>query len=221
MFDHILSLLFPEHCRGCHKSGTALCPACLAAIPPSFPILEALPCFAFFDYGNSIVQTAIWELKYHRKSPAAKILALQGAPSMHEYIASLVQSPAPMPIVLVPVPQTSSKTADRGFNQSALIARWLQSQLPEAAIRPLLIKTRTTAAQARTHDRQERARNLNHSMKASRHIAGKLDRQALYIIIDDVITTGSTVNEAGRALRAAGAKHICAVALAHGYAQRW
>lgn len=217
MFDQILSILFPERCRSCHKSGTALCPACVARIRPAHPLLEDIPSFALFDYGEHIVQKAVWELKYHRKSPVAKILAEYGAPGIADYLASVVQSPVPMQIVLVPIPQHYTKAFSRGFNQSMLIARWLRIALPEAVVRSVLHKTHSTTSQAHAHDRQERMKNLKHSMKA----ASPLDAQALYIIVDDVITTGSTVHEASRALRAAGAKHICAVALAHGYAQRW
>ena len=47
-------------------------------------------------------------------------------------------------------------------------------------------------------------------------VHAQISTDTLYVIIDDVITTGSTVIEAGRALRAAGAIHICAIALAHG-----
>ncbi len=96
-----------------------------------------------------------------------------------------------------------------------LTAKWLQPFMPGSQVLSVLHKTRATVAQARAHNIHERRKNLSHSMAAD----GKLDKKVLYILVDDVITTGSTVREAGRALRAAGAKHICAVALAHGYAQ--
>jgi hypothetical protein len=72
MFDQILSILFPERCYGCHKSGTPLCAACVERIPYSFPILESLPCFAFFNYSDHLVQYIVRDLKYHRRSSAAK-----------------------------------------------------------------------------------------------------------------------------------------------------
>jgi ComF family protein len=216
MLDQILSLLFPEHCRGCRISGTALCAVCLNTIAPAAAIMDRNT-MAFFDYGNPIVQNAIWELKYHRKSAAAKVLALQAAKNISEDIASLLQSASAMPIVLVPVPQHYTKTFSRGFNQSTVIAQWLQKGLPSATVHhSMLDKKYATAAQAKSHGRSERQKNLHNSMECR----ATLDHNTLYIVVDDVITTGSTVHEASRALGAAGARHICAIALAHGYARR-
>ncbi len=216
MFDQILSVLFPERCRSCNKNGAALCSDCLTHIRPASSIFDDIPSFAFFDYGDKIVQKAIWELKYHRKSPVAKILTEYGGPEIHEFLNDVAQSATSFPIILVPVPQHYTKTFSRGFNQSKLIASWLLPLLPGATIQTILRKNRATDAQARTHDRHERQKNLAHSM----YVQGEISKKVLYIIIDDVITTGSTIHEASRALRAAGAKHICAIALAHGYAQR-
>ena len=123
--------------------------------------------------------------------------------------------PACDSIVLVPVPQHVSKTYSRGFNQSVLLCRWLQPALG-ATVRPLLKKVRATDAQAHAPDRSQRQKNLADSMRAS----GTADPNALYIVVDDVITTGSTIAEAGRALRAAGAVHVYGMALAHGYAAK-
>ncbi|MDB5189032.1 MAG: phosphoribosyltransferase [Candidatus Nomurabacteria bacterium] len=217
MFDQIISVFFPERCAGCRRSGTALCSSCYKTIPAAAAIIEPANCVALFNYEHPLVQQAVWELKYHRKSALAKSLAVRGAPIVMEHIDSLLQSAVPVPLIVVPIPQHRSKTNSRGFNQSKVIAEWMKAALPTATLQLLLTKTRATDPQAHTHTRKERQQNLRHSMKA----VGMIDRRALYIIIDDVITTGSTVTEAGRALRAAGARNICAVALAHGYARKW
>ncbi len=209
MFDTILSVFFPEHCHGCGISGTALCRDCFKTIPSSLPIIEPANSFALFDYSHPLVQKAVWELKYHRKSALAKKLAEYGAPAAYQYVQSL---PVPT-IVLVPIPQHFSKTYSRGFNQSALLCQWLQPALG-ATIQQLLKKVRATDAQAHAHDRDQRQKNLANSMKAT----SVLEPDTLYIVLDDVITTGSTITEASRALRTAGAVHVCAIALAHGYA---
>ncbi|HTH93296.1 MAG TPA: hypothetical protein VL576_02350 [Candidatus Paceibacterota bacterium] len=172
---------------------------------------------AFFDYGNKIVQKAIWELKYHHKSAAAKILAQHGAPEVIEFLSSLLQSTTPTKIVLVPIPQHYTKTFQRGFNQSALIAKWLSRYIPSTEVRPMIKKHRSTIPQAKAMSKAERQKNLKGSMRATQ----KLDRKTLYILVDDVITTSSTINEASRALCAAGARNICAVAIAHGHANRF
>lgn len=227
MFDAILSVLlsavFPEHCRACGLSGTALCSQCQKSLRPSLPINEPKGSFALFDYQHPIVQKAVWELKYHRKSAVAKKLAEYGAPAAKEYVAAAVRNFADsdsMPIVLVPIPQHFTKTYSRGFNQSALICAWLQSALQGEAnavtIQPLLKKVRATEAQAHAHDKRQRQKNLADSMRA----AGTIDPHAFYIIVDDVITTGSTIAEARRALGAAGAVCVHAIALAHGYASK-
>jgi len=216
MFDDLLSVFFPEHCRGCNVSGTALCLQCQKTIPAAPVIIEPGNCFALFDYRHPTVQKAVWELKYYRKSALAKKLVQSGAPGIVEYIGSVTPSSASVRLVLVPIPQHYTKTNARGFNQSTLLGKWVRAALPTATLQPLLQKTRATDAQAHIHTRQQRQDNLAHSMKAS----GTIDAGAFYVLVDDVITTGSTITEASRALRAAGARNICAIALAHGYAQR-
>jgi predicted amidophosphoribosyltransferase len=198
MLDDILSILFPERCRGCGKNGAALCRNCLKAIPPANPIV------------NETMAFAVW--KYHHKSPTAKILLLEGRDAVTAYLNAIMHYQSFQKVILVPIPQHYSKTLNRGFNQSLVITKWLKQVLPQATIQLVLQKTHATLSQAHTHARQERQKNLSGSMKAFVTV----DPAPLYIIVDDVITTGSTITEASRALRAAGAKHICAIAIAHG-----
>ncbi len=223
MIEELLAFLFPEHCIGCQKSGMAVCVSCIEHIPLSNAIADpsgkVQNAFAIYDYSDPMVSKAIWELKYHRKSAAAKALAQYGACDIVDQLASVLQSSTPMNTVLVPVPQYFSKTLNRGFNQSNLIARWINAGLPDANMLSVLKKIRATDSQAHTHSRKQRQENLAHTMEVSaQHYP--LNPHALYIVVDDVITTGSTIDEASRALRAAGAQHIYAIALAHGYAKR-
>ncbi len=218
MIDTLLEFFFPEQCRGCGLRGTALCTECKGRLRPAQTIFEPTQAFALYEYGQPIVRQAIWELKYHRKSAVVKLLMADSATAVTDYLASLLQSPTTMAVILVPVPQHFTKTFARGFNQSMLIAKWLHKVMPETSMVTALKKIKTTDSQAHMHSRTQRQKNLHRSMSVPATYA-PLDKKALYVIVDDVITTGSTITEAVRALRAAGAKNICAIALAHGYAR--
>jgi competence protein ComFC len=210
MIDAILNFFFPEYCIGCKKPRTALCADCADAIPPSRAVLKTNSAVALFSYDDGIVQSAIKQLKYSRRSSAAKALAGYGSKNLAFFY------PSEFPIVLVPIPQHRAKTRDRGFNQSSLIAAWLQPVFPSSIVGNILEKYRSTKAQAGVRNKTARKNNLTDSMRANT----ALDANTLYIIVDDVITTGSTIYEASRALRAAGAVHVCAVAMAHGSARK-
>jgi ComF family protein len=218
MIDHLLAFLFPERCISCNSANAALCDKCIAHIPLSTGIVDIPNAFALYDYGDPTIRKAVWELKYHHKSGAMKTLAKHGSSRISDYINSINKNG--MPVVLVPVPQHYVKTFSRGFNQSRLIAQWIKKSVGEpfsVSMLPLLKKVRGTESQAHMHSRAERQKNLNNSIVVNKKYT--IDPNALYIVVDDVITTGSTVNETSRALRAAGARHVYAMALAHGYAR--
>jgi ComF family protein len=198
MIDTLLRLLFPERCALCNTPGIALCTVCQKTIPPAHTIYSIENAVALYDYKHPIVRKAIWELKYFHKSTLAKALVE----------ASTI--PIKGPFVLVPIPQHYTKTFLRGFNQSALIAKWIQNLIPETTVSNVLKKVKATDAQAKTQSKVERAENMAGTM-ISRNT---LDPNVVYVLVDDVITTGSTTTEASRALRAAGAEHIYSIAIA-------
>lgn len=103
---------------------------------------------------------------------------------------------------IVPVPLVAGRLRERGFNQSHEIARRLAARrgLP---VRPhWLVRTRATAVQADL-DHGERARNVRGAFAAGGPVAG-----LRVAVVDDVMTTGATLEETARVLRAAGAAHV-------------
>jgi ComF family protein len=111
---------------------------------------------------------------------------------------------------VVPVPLHPARLAERGFNQSALIAQCIARRLRAPLAALALARTRDTPRQT-TLDRQGRVRNM-----AGAFVVQQVSRIAhqTVLLVDDVRTTGATLAACGEALRSAGASRIQAVAVA-------
>jgi ComF family protein len=118
-----------------------------------------------------------------------------------------------MGAVLVPVPLHAGRQRERGYNQAERVAAWLAPRLPGCTFAPLLVKPDATISQTRL-DRQERRANVRRAFRLAPGRA--LDPERRYVILDDVLTTGATLHACAATLRAAGAHHVDAAALAHG-----
>lgn len=188
-------------------------------LPPSEPINEDT--VAVFAYSDERVKRLVWEIKYYRNSKIAETVGVLIAEKIKEKIG---QSDGQVfqgtrifsdgQFLLVPVPLTSRRLRERGFNHTELIAKSVLKNLPENfALAPdILRKIRHTPKQSSVENRERRFRNIVGAFEVSepRLVAGKN-----VIVIDDVITTGATVAEAKRALFAAGARSVSAFAVAH------
>lgn len=159
---------------------------------------------------------AIWNLKYYRRGTAAKLLSEKARDSITEIISETLQTDKAQTIIFVPIPQHKKKTNLRGFNQSTLIAQWFSEHTNPSEVRELLEKYQQTVPQSHIGSKTLRMKNISNTMRAT----ARLDGKALYIIVDDVTTTGATFLEATRALRSAGARNILSIALAHGYKRK-
>ena len=111
----------------------------------------------------------------------------------------------------VPVPLHPSRRREREFNQAEVIAKLLARQAG-VPVRGAIERIRYTTTQTRL-DRQERMENLHGAFRV-RHPATVQDRHL--ILVDDVFTTGSTVEECARVLHAAGAASVRALTVARG-----
>lgn len=115
--------------------------------------------------------------------------------------------------LIVPVPLHPQRLRERGYNQAALLAR----RLAQVAMMPIdeqaLQRVRHTNSQVETHSREERLKNMVFAFQCTRP---ELVANHDIILVDDVSTTGATLNDCARALRVAGAASVHAITLAHG-----
>jgi ComF family protein len=163
------------------------CALCLAQ-PPRISRTRAA--VAYGDLSRSL---AI-RLKYGRKVAMARIMA--------HYMAPLVK-PEPEAI-LVPVPLHRSRLWSRGFNQSALVARELSRRLKISAAPMLLRRTRRTPALKGMSPLQRR-KTVSGAFAVTDKAAVK---GKTIVLVDDVLTTGSTAEACARVLQRAGAERV-------------
>lgn len=173
-----------------------------AEYPPEFD-----RAVSFGEYQDGL-RDLIHLLKYEGVLPAAKPLGkLLAKAIMDLHLPSDTKPP-----MIVPVPLHSSKRRERQFNQSELIARAALRHLPPqfAFDRKALVRHRNTRSQVGL-DRETRIQNMHGAFKvvASQPIQGRI-----IIVVDDVMTTGTTVSECARVLKRAGAAKVFAATVA-------
>lgn len=158
-----------------------------------------------FSFGDACVRAAIHEAKYHGSARAFEFLAAAVADYLRE-----ADDIAPKRTSLIPIPLGEERQKERGFNQAEEIVRRAAEELGITVDTTLLIRTRETASQV-SLPRAEREENMRGAFSAAR----LADPARTYIVFDDVITTGATLQASIDALIEAGAVHIVPLALAH------
>jgi ComF family protein len=194
----IASVVAPSRCAGCDAPVgrlVAFCSACKSTVELAGG--KGASSVAAFAYGGAIAQ-AIGRLKYEHRADLARPLGDLLWRAL-EPLASVLRG-----VVVIPVPLSPSRLVERGFNQAALIARPIARRL-EAPFLPLaLARTRDTPRQT-TLDREARARNVAGAFRVRR--AEAVCNRAV-LLIDDVRTTGATLDACTHALKSAGAGEV-------------
>lgn len=190
----------------------------LETLPPA-ESLKDKHTMALFNYRDPLVKEIIWELKYSGNVRIAEKLGeILHDHIRHELLDLALFESASWRMgkpILMPIPISDKRRFERGWNQSELLIKAVMVHDHEKVFRYLpkqLVRFRHSESQTKTASRSERLENLTNSMKVlnAPSVAGEC-----VIVIDDVTTTGSTFAEARRALRAAGARKILCVAVAH------
>lgn len=226
----VADIIFPVECVGCSKGGTHLCGQCLGRVqffsvhfchyckkPQAFGQtcadclkqnalrrLDGL--YIFAPYDQRILKDAIHAWKYERVQEIGDMLGTSCAQRL-----SGLELPFKKYSKVIPVPLARQKQFDRGFNQAAQFARAVSGRLG-ISYQDALLRLRNTSSQFAL-PKSQRKQNVRNAF------ATKKDanlQNASILLVDDVTTTGATLEEACRALKTTGVKNVYGIALAHG-----
>ena len=215
--DTILNVIFPVHCVLCGKEGSDLCLKCLSSSPPALRE-SANWIFPLFDYRHPPIKKSLWFLKYKNKKRLADIFAEVMHGKIIEELSELSVMKNFRDPVLIPIPLSSKRYRERGYNQAELICKKLIEIEEKNAFnnfkleKNVLIKIKETEHQVNIKDRRDRLKNLSDSFSVKNP---EIIKNKNIILIDDVLTTGATLTEAKKILKSFGAKKVIAFTVAH------
>lgn len=203
LFQAIVGFVAPPTCAGCpERVGVKrpFCPACASALEPC--VLEPSAGGALrapFAYGGPL-QSAIRAYKYGGRPDLARPLG--------HLLRAFLRRARPAVDLVVPVPLHPRRRAERGYDQTALLARHVARELGIPCDAAALDRVAHGPAQA-SLTREQRRAGASLKFRAPRRLDGKR-----ILLVDDVVTTGATAEACRGALVAAGAASVEVVALA-------
>lgn len=236
-----LNLLFPIECLACRRAGAWLCSACFKKIKFGggqnhrliTPDLDKI--FIAGDYDDALLKAAIQKFKYNFIVALGPILAQflilfwsgqkvlaekfeenfaeKFAKKFREVPATKTDNQYRLPpsgFLVIPLPLSKKRQRWRGFNQAEILARELSAHFSyDLNLNLKRVKHKKPQAELNETER------LNNVAGVFSFTGAELNGRTI-ILIDDVVTTGATLNEAARVLKAAGAKQVYGLVLAKG-----
>ena len=216
--------MFPIDCLGCGTRGRFICPMCTDGMPKldrPFCTVCANPgaagicswCHAHAPSIDAIRSPYL----YVPSSPiyrAITSLKYAGMRSIAPELAELLYSfwgrrRAADPDVIVPVPSHAKRVRERGYAQASLIAEQLGDRLNVPVSKDTLVRVSNAPSQLETDSREDRWNNVQGSFKSESRVEG-----ANVLLVDDLVTTGSTASACAAALKMAGARRVIGLSVA-------
>ncbi|MDD5547553.1 MAG: ComF family protein [Candidatus Pacebacteria bacterium] len=225
----ILDILFPPLCLNCRMhmkknevetgicqeclknivlNTAVFCPVCKARLPEGIKICHKDSKYllaAATNYNNDAIKNLIWYFKYKQWPKLSDILGN----FLTSYINFLSLNLADY--IIVPIPLHKNKLRQRGFNQSEILGKIVAENTGIIMEAKCLKRIKNTATQAELKNHDLRIKNVANCFAVENP---ELVRNKNILLIDDVFTSGSTINEAIDVLRAHGAKKIIALVAA-------
>lgn len=234
VFQKILVLLYPNRCPVCDRivQDTLICPACAGRLryisqpfcyrcgkPVAHDAQEYCPDCARkkheFEQGRAVflyqgpMRGILYRYKYGNRRDYTEFLAREAASRYGEWVRRLHVD------VVVPIPLSKKRLRRRGYNQADLFARRFSELCGLKYDAGLLVRIRNTVPQKQLSV-QERKNNLKNAFKMSRNVVN-LKR---ILLIDDIYTTGSTIDAAALALKQAGVRDVFSLCISIGQGQQ-
>lgn len=223
-----MSFIFPKKCISCRRFGSYLCPDCFARLDFNIALICAVcgrqavsgithpVCRGRYDidgvFASIVYRGVAKKLVYQFKfQPYLTDLRHVVADLFYE---GLIQQELFYKIpqektILVPIPLHSKRLRSRGYNQAEILAVDLSKRLG-LPVKNILTRMRQTTSQV-GKTQKERRENI----KGVFQLKGTVEGKAV-LLVDDVLTSGATMNEAAKTLKRAGVKEVWGLALAHG-----
>ena len=220
--SELLDYIFVEYCRICQalivKESSPAHTVCAKCFEPlqkqeaqidycqvsGFQAIQVAHAAMYDDH----MKTLIYRLKYHQDRLIAQDLGLLLLKAYAAISRSAADGAKP---VLVPIPLSYFRKIRRGFNQSELLAKYIERQTNVQVANKMLVRPKHTRPQHQLN-KQERASNLRAAFKCSD--LRMLEKGTRIILVDDIHTSGSTLAEAAVTLSAGGAENIAAITVA-------
>jgi competence protein ComFC len=220
-FWNMVDWVYPPVCAGCGNPGDIWCQECQKSTHylneklcpvcgyPKNGAVRCLGCCHYTPNFNGVrslaaytggIKTAIHRLKYQNDLGVGSIFTDQ--------LTELIKRNGWKIDVVVPVPLSKQRKKERGYNQARVLAFPIALKLGIPLDDKSIIRTRETSSQV-TLDAIERQKNITNAFSAK----GNKLRDKNILIVDDVITTGSTINDCARAGKNAGAKEVYGISL--------
>ena len=216
MLKYLINLIFPPKCIFCNNilelnSDIYICKECFKNIPfiDSIQILRGTSDYyddivCICEY-SGIIRDALVKFKFFNKPSYYKTFAKMLAIKIKETNWQEID-------IIVGIPLYFEKEQKRGYNQSYLISKALSKELGVAEGTSFVTRVRDTGSQSLLAKNQ-RISNIKDAFKVN--VINGVNGKTI-LLIDDILTTGSTINECSKALKQAGARKVIAAVVATG-----
>jgi ComF family protein len=232
ILNSLLDALFPKKCVDCGELGEYICEKCIKKIR----ILSSQKCPACKrkniqgKFCNNICSgkynfdQLLVCLNYERNSPLQKLIIkfkYKFSKELNVFFGEIIntmlnesKNNIPCYSIIIPVPIHKKKFKTRGFNQAKLLAETIKTTSPKTILLDCIIQTKYRGKQAKLK-RQQRLINLKDAFEIKKEFAHQLKNKTI-LLVDDIATTLTTLNECSKVIKKAGAAYICCIVIARG-----